>query len=250
MAYATAGIGYARLPRFWKSCSLMFANSLPVQSPQDGVHPELAERLRRHLARPFKKPIADYNRAAFTAALAAWRAWNPAAPLLLDSGCGVGWSSVQRARRWPEAFVLGVDQSAVRLARARSALGPLPENLAFVRADLVDFWRLLAAEGVRLWRHDLLYPNPWPKAAHLQRRWHAHPVFPALIALGGRLECRSNWPVYVAELALALELATGRSAQPDVWAPAGAALTPFERKYRASGQTLWRLVFDLDPPAT
>jgi hypothetical protein len=31
--------------------------------------------------------------------------------------------------------------------------------------------------------------------------------------------------------------------------PADAALTPFERKYRASGQTLWRLVFDLDPPA-
>ncbi|MCX8146255.1 MAG: SAM-dependent methyltransferase [Azovibrio sp.] len=223
----------------------MFANSRSVRSRQTGPHADLAEVVRRHLRHPFQKPLLDYNRAAAEAALAAWRAWNPAAPLMLDSGCGVGWSSVQLARQWPHAFVLGVDQSAHRLGRDKAALGEMPANMALIRADLVDFWRLLAAAGVKLARHYLLYPNPWPKIGHLRRRWHGHPVFPALLALGGVLECRSNWDIYVQELAWALELATGRPAGVQRWEPQGRYLTPFERKYRESGQTLWRLEFDL-----
>jgi hypothetical protein len=50
--------------------------------------------------------------------------------------------------------------------------------MVFVRADLVDYWRLLAEAGIGLARHYILYPNPWPKIGHLARRWHAHPVFP------------------------------------------------------------------------
>ena len=62
---------------------------------------------------------------------------------------------------------------------------PMPANAVLIRADLVDFWRLLADNGVRLARHYNLYPNPWPKIGHLARRWHGHPVFPALLELGG-----------------------------------------------------------------
>lgn len=36
-----------------------------------------------------------------------------------------------------------------------------------------------------------------PKIGHLSRRWHGHPVFPAMLELGGVLECRSNWKIYV-----------------------------------------------------
>lgn len=223
----------------------MFANSRSVSSSQTGPHADLAEVVRCHLEHPFQKPLLDYNRAAAEAALAAWRQWNPAAPLILDSGCGVGWSTVQLARQWPDAFVLGVDQSSDRLGRGKEALGETPANMALIRADLVDFWRLLVEAGVRLQRHYLLYPNPWPKIGHLQRRWHGHPVFPALLALGGVLECRSNWDIYVQELALALEIATGRQAGPQPWEPEGSYLTPFERKYKESGQALWRLQLDL-----
>lgn len=223
----------------------MFANSRNVTSSQTGPHEDLAQVLRRHLDHPFRKPVTDYNREAFGAALAAWRQWNPKAPLVLDSGCGVGWSTVQLARQWPAAFVLGVDQSSDRLGRGKDALGERPANMALIRADLVDFWRLLAEAGIRLQRHYLLYPNPWPKIGHLQRRWHGHPVFPTLLELGGVLECRSNWPIYVEELALALVQACGKAATPEPWDPADHYLTPFERKYRESGQALWRLVFDL-----
>ncbi|HAY27541.1 MAG TPA: SAM-dependent methyltransferase, partial [Candidatus Accumulibacter sp.] len=119
-----------------------------------------------------------------------------------------------------------------------------PENLDLVRADLVDYWRLLHDAGGRLDRHYLLYPNPWPKSCHLGRRWHGHPVFPTLLALGGVLECRSNWPLYIAELCFAIETLRGHTVACERYLPA-AALTPFERKYFASGHALWRCRVDL-----
>ena len=110
-------------------------------------------------------------------------------PLILDSGCGVGQSTAKLALRFVDSYVLGIDKSAARLGRSPE----LPEDACLVRAELVDGWRLLASRGERLARHDLLYPNPWPKIGHLARRWHGHAVFPELLALGGVLECRSNW---------------------------------------------------------
>lgn len=221
---------------------MSYANSRIPSSAQQGVHESLAARVDKHLATPFRKPYADYNRAALAASLAGW---DGRAPLILDAGCGVGHSTIQLARAYPDHWVIGVDQSEDRLTRRKpypEAL--LPANLVFVRADLVDYWRLLEEAGLRLARHYLLYPNPWPKIGHLGRRWHAHPVFPTLPRLGGVLECRSNWRVYIEELALALERATGQAA---AWSEylAAAPISPFERKYRDSGQTLYRLAIDL-----
>ncbi|MDR3055998.1 MAG: SAM-dependent methyltransferase [Zoogloeaceae bacterium] len=216
----------------------MFANSRPVASRQNAPHPDLQVVLVRHFARPFQKPVSAYNHDAFARAMRAWQAWNARAPLILDAGCGVGWSTARLARARPDCFVMGVDQSAHRLARDKTQWGTLPANLVFIRANLVDFWRLLADAGITLFRHYLLYPNPWPKPAHLLRRWHAHPVFPTILQLGGLLECRSNWKIYVDELAEALRYAGGN---PDVqpYIPEGGYLTPFERKYSESGQGLW-----------
>jgi tRNA (guanine-N7-)-methyltransferase len=92
---------------------------------------------------------------------------------------------------------------------------------------------------VRPARHSLLYPNPWPKKQHLGRRWHGHPVFPAVVALGGRFECRSNWRIYIDECAAALTQLTGLPVQTEAF-DAVAPITPFEEKYRASGHALWR----------
>jgi tRNA (guanine-N7-)-methyltransferase len=224
----------------------MFAHSRPPTSRQDAPHPDLLAVLARHLASPFQKPIAPCNRTAFEAALRAWKSWNPVAPLILDAGCGVGWSTFNLARQWPDAFVLGVDQSLHRLTRIKSGQGEAPGNMAFIRADLVDFWRLLAGADIKLQRHYLLYPNPWPKIGHLKRRWHGHPVFPALLKIQGVLECRSNWRIYMEELALALQAATGRHVPVEAWQPDSHDLTPFERKYRQSGHPLWRLICDLN----
>ncbi len=215
----------------------MDGNSRFISSAQQGPHADLEDLLRRHLAHPFRKPILDYNREAFAEAMAAWRAWNPAAPLILDAGCGVGWSTLRIAERFPDHFVLGVDQSSDRLERGKPTV--LPANGRLLRADLVDFWRLLAENGVRLARHYNLYPNPWPKIGHLARRWHGHAVFPVWRELGGELECRSNWRIYIEEMAIALSLLCGQPAAAEPYATDD-PMTPFEKKYLASDHELWR----------
>ena len=222
----------------------MQVNSRVPSSAQDGVHVQLTTLVATHLAAPFLKPYADYNRRAADESLARYARRGAGAPLILDACCGVGESSIALARAFPDHYVIGVDQSADRLARriADKSAERLPENVDLVRADLVDYWRLLQAEGVRLARQYLLYPNPWPKIGHLARRWHGHPVFPSMLALGGDFECRSNWPIYVEEMARAITLATGRGVVVEAYAPEPTqVLTPFERKYLASGHALSRL---------
>ncbi|WP_129140400.1 tRNA (guanine(46)-N(7))-methyltransferase TrmB [Modicisalibacter coralii] len=218
----------------------MHAISRSVTSNQRGPHDALPRRVARALSHPWRKPIADHTRDAFARA----RDWFAAQdrPLILDAGCGVGLSSRELARRHPGHAVIGIDRSADRLARDH---GELPDNALLVRADLVDFWRLALAEGWRPSHHYLLYPNPYPKASQLKLRWHGHSVFPTLLALGGRLELRSNWRVYVEEFALATAEAGLAAPAVGAFAPAGSYLTPFERKYAESGQPLWRLCLDL-----
>ena len=215
----------------------MRGNSRLIASAQDGTHRDLEALVCRHMAHPFRKPILDYNRAAFTAALAARDAWQLEAPLILDAGCGVGWSTQRLAERYPDHFVIGVDQSVDRISRGRPL--PMPKNALLIRADLVDFWRLLAESGIRLARHYNLYPNPWPKIGHLVRRWHGHAVFPVWRDLGGEIECRSNWRIYIEEMAQALTLLTGQAVAAEPY-ETDDPMTPFEKKYLASGHELWR----------
>lgn len=223
----------------------MYANSSPITSAQSGIHEQLAVRVARHAQSGFRKPVMAYNRDAFEASMAAWRQAG-SLPLILDAGCGVGLSTRHLASRFPGHFVIGVDQSADRLSRNTAWDGSVPANFICVRADLVDYWRLMLASDARPEKHFLLYPNPWPKIGHLGRRWHGHPVFPAIVALGGELECRSNWQVYVAEFASALSQLTGKNvcAEPFV---AYSPITPFEKKYTDSGHQLWRCGIRLSP---
>jgi tRNA (guanine-N7-)-methyltransferase len=225
--------------------SLPLFESHPVVSAQTGPHAGLDALLTRHVAHPFQKPIAAYNRVAFDVAYSSWLgAGKP--PLILDSGCGVGLSTLHLAERYPEHLVIGVDQSQDRIGRNTVWSRPAPANSLRIRADLTDFWRLMLEAEMRPARHYLLYPNPWPKKKHLSRRWHGHAVFPSLIALGGVFECRSNWKIYTDECAFALARLTGESVEAVPWLPDPAStITPFERKYLGSGQALWRCVLEI-----
>ncbi len=220
----------------------MRSNSRVPTSAQTGIHEHLAILLERHRLAPFRKPYADYNRVAFETSFARREREAPDSPLIVDACCGVGESSIALARKFPDHYVIGVDQSEARLGRFVPA--SLPPNLDLVRADLVDYWRLMHDAGVRLARHYLLYPNPWPKIGHLSRRWHGHPVFPTMLELGGVLECRSNWRVYVEEFCLGVNTLASCRMVCEEFVP-DFPLTPFERKYHESGHALYRAVIEL-----
>jgi len=172
-----------------------------------------------------------------------------AAGWVLDSGCGTGESTRSIARALPDCLVIGVDKSEARLARTGASSFPHREgNVIWLRAELATFWRLALRAGWRLRHHFLLYPNPWPKPGQLRRRWHAHPVFPDLLRLGGRLELRCNWEIYAQEFAAATNQLLGTCVRPRPLA-GSAVTTPFERKYRVSGHPLYSVSVSCDAAA-
>jgi tRNA G46 methylase TrmB len=214
------------------------AESRLPKSSQTGPHRRLEETVHRHMRQAWRAPIHDYSRRAFAELV---DSIDPGLPVVLDSGCGTGASTVELARRHPESLVVGVDKSQARLGRAPER----PGNARLIRSELADFWRLALEAGWRPVRHYVLYPNPWPKPGHLKRRWHGHPAFPTLLELGGRLELRSNFALYVEEFADALALA-GVLDVKVVSFLADEPISPFERKYEQSGHRLFKLTATLE----
>ncbi|MBR2095106.1 MAG: methyltransferase domain-containing protein [Fibrobacter sp.] len=177
--------------------------------------------------------------------------------VILDSGCGTGESTIHIARRFPNNPVIGIDKSFARLNKAgnpvQTAGEDVPRNAFWIRAELLDFWRL-ALDRVKSgeWTipyHAVYYPNPWPKQSEATRRFHMHPIFPTLLALGGVTELRTNWEIYAREFAEAAKIVLSECAEAEMtnkqitcesFEPS-APETAFERKYKEARQKLWRV---------
>lgn len=212
----------------------MQANSREVHSPQNGPHPKLSAVVQKHLQSPSRKPVAEHNRAAFERLRAALA--DHGGPLVIDAFCGTGHSTAALALQHTDCLVVGIDQSDHRLTRHPESM---PDNALLLRAQCEDIWRQLAQTGQRARYQYLLYPNPWPKSSHLQRRVHGSNAFTDLLTVGGALQLRSNWPLYLEEFGIALAIAgvTAVVARCEPQSP----LTLFEAKYSASGHALWQL---------
>lgn len=256
-------------------------NAREVLSNQDGPFKDLEKLVRKYAATEYKRPIADHTRNAFADAerfIAGFPAkgtsCGPPQPVILDSGCGTGESTQHLARRFPDYPVIGIDKSAIRLDKAGRAFDTAqsrgteaqtnnaqqnePKNIFYVRAELIDFWRL-ALDKVTSGQwvipyHALYYPNPWPKQSEAGRRFHLHPIFPTLLQLAQETELRTNWEIYAREF----ELAAGvlqKMPVSDCFPSSRAAMTinsvafspeqpitAFERKYKNARQQLWRVL--------
>lgn len=218
-------------------------NPYPILTNQYGIHPKLPYTVRKHLWQPFQKPILSLQKHIFENTLQLLHTINK--PLILDSGCGTGLSTIRLAQDFPCHFTLGIDRSFVRLKKFTQLQKKYTlSNCAVVRADLIDFWRLLLKAQIPIQKHFILYPNPWPKSSDLKKRWHAHPIFSTLLQLSPYLELRSNWKLYLDEFALSTQIATSVRASAEVLKPTQAPLTPFETKYWNTQCTTYRLVLN------
>jgi tRNA G46 methylase TrmB len=213
------------------------AGSSVVSSSQRTVHPRLQDTVQKHLVNRWRGSLHRPTVEVF-AKVEKMVESSGYGELVFDSGCGTGLSTRYLGTIWPDCLVLGVDKSAKRLDLSATDRTPYREgNVVMARMELATFWRLAVKAEWSIHRHYLLYPNPWPKPGHLKRRWHAHPVFPELLNLGGRLEMRCNWEIYAMEFAAALEC-SGREA--DIAPLASESfISPFEKKYQMSGHQLW-----------
>ncbi|XOV80254.1 MAG: tRNA (guanine(46)-N(7))-methyltransferase TrmB [Aestuariibacter sp.] len=229
----------------------MQGNSRSVSSNQEGIHEQLDSLVKRYLTTHSRRPIQPHTETAF-ALVCDWLQGQKD-KIIIDSCCGIGESSARLASLYPNHRVIGIDKSAQRVAKHQhhfdsdriqeSALLSHKDNYCVVRADVIDFWRLVRREQWQVDGHYLLYPNPYPKASQLQKRWYASASLQDLLLLKGHLQVRSNWQLYLQEFQYALRIA---GVEATLTAVAGEdAMTPFERKYQNSGQTCWRLDTDL-----
>ena len=238
-----------------------------VKSNQEDIYKNLEEVVRKYATTSFLRPVADHTREAFEKACEFVRSAN-CAELVLDSGCGTGESTIHLARRFPNIPVIGIDKSAERLTKAGNehqlenamdiAAGTddepagmqIPSNAFWVRAELLDFWRLalekVTAGEWKVLHHALYYPNPWPKESEATRRFHLHPIFPTLLQLCSNIELRTNWEIYAREFKEAVRV-VGDSLSLNLVADFSEFVpenpeTAFERKYKAAGQRLWKVI--------
>lgn len=217
-------------------------DSKAIVSNQTGVHDKLDEVVKKHLAHRSRKPFQQHTLDAFEQVNQTVASHQ--GPIILDSCCGVGQSTRLLAKRNPEALVIGIDKSAHRLEKNDQELVSKTDtadigNFVLLRADLNDFYRLVEQHKWQVAQHYILYPNPWPKSKHLQRRWHGSAVFPEIISIGNTITLRSNWKLYLEEFLVAAKIA-GRSGEISI-VEEQLPLTPFEAKYKASGQMCWQL---------
>jgi len=209
-----------------------------VSSSQVGIHPRLQHFLQRHLERRWSQPMHHPSVDAYRR-FKQECSFTRGQPFLLDAGCGTGQSTQQLARLHPGHRVIGVDRSQARLAKSGLQQYLLQrDNYILLRADLPTVWRLLLRDGHIPAKQFLLYPNPWPKPGHLQRRWHGHPIFPYLLALGGEIEMRCNWEIYALEFAQAASFILGEPVAAKNYRPQS-SISPFERKYHERAQPLY-----------
>lgn len=234
-----------------------------VTSNQDSIHKDLEKNVRKYARTQYMRPIALHTQEAFEQArekICSWAGQSDIAtiPVVLDSGCGTGESTVHLARRFPDCAVLGIDKSEIRIGKSGdpSHAGPegIPANAFWIRAELLDFWRLVLDNRWDVRYHAVFYPNPWPKQSECTRRFHMHPIFPAMIQLAPVTELRTNWEIYAQEFCSAANVLREESgtvpelaglcrlqAALSAYTPDNAE-TAFERKYAAAGQPLWRVI--------
>ncbi len=223
-----------------------------ITSNQLGMHEDLASIVNKYRQSEFKKPIAEHTRQTFQLVIDWLGDWQ--GDVIIDACCGVGESSIVLAQQNPRAKVIGIDKSVARLDKhayykrqkddesVRKSSNKSADNVKVFQADLNDFWRLIAdySAGAKwtISKQCLFYPNPYPKKAQVQKRWHASPALIALLKCSRNIEVRSNWLTYLEEFQQALIIHGVKS---NIKAVSGAPITPFERKYTESGQRCWQL---------
>lgn len=242
----------------------MKGNSRSVSTNQPGTHEKLPELVERYLNSSTQKPIQKHTENALQMVVE-WLKNFDKPSIILDSCCGIGESTWRLAKQHPESVVIGVDKSFARVQKhgqqpeyreydqqEHNPLNKQPDdhesflakdNYCVVRADVIDFWRLIQPLGWDIQKHFIFYPNPYPKSAQLQRRWHASPSFKDILNIGGEITVRSNWKIYIDEFSIALKVANKSPVTVNV--KQTEPFTPFERKYWNSGQQSWQVICQL-----
>jgi tRNA (guanine-N7-)-methyltransferase len=166
------------------------------------------------------------------------------APLQVDLGCGDGSFLCELAQRQPEKNLIGVDRLVGRVAKARRKAAAL-ENVRVLNVETSYTVRYLLSEG-SVETFYLLFPDPWPKRRHHRRRIVTKDFLESThraLEDGGSLLIATDQLDYFEQIR-ALAESYSEFAIVDVNASptrTDLPLTKFERRFRESGASIYRL---------
>lgn len=178
-------------------------------------------------------------------------AFERAAGLVVEIGCGNGDALCWMAGREPELNFVGIEvhePGVGRLLRGVEAAG-----LSNVRVEMRDAVEVLQGqpdESIDMLR--IYFPDPWPKKRHHKRRLLS-PGFAALAARvlkpDGRLHLATDWVPYAEWMhdALATQPALENLGNPDVPKPEWRPETHFERRGLKRGHEVRDLLYRRRP---
>jgi tRNA (guanine-N7-)-methyltransferase len=168
-------------------------------------------------------------------------------PLQVDLGCGDGSFLCELAQLFPQKNFLGIERLTKRVEKVRRKAEKI-ENVRVLRADTSFAVRYLLPEN-SVEAFYLLFPDPWPKRRHQQRRIFTRDF---LDAAAGPLEQNGVLRVATDQLDYFHEIERLSRAHlefqvaslDDVALP----LTKFERKFRAQSAPIYRLALRKTSP--
>ena len=169
------------------------------------------------------------------------------APLHVDLGCGDGSFLCELAQQCAQKNFLGIERLSKRVEKVRQKADKI-ENVRVLRADSLFALRYLLPEK-SVETFYLLFPDPWPKRRHQQRRVFTREFLDSIaVALqqDGLLRVATDQLDYFDQIGRVSRSHSQFDAvdSPDVVLP----LTKFERRFRGRGAPIYRLTLRKTSP--
>lgn len=171
----------------------------------------------------------------------------------IEIGCGVGLHPIRYAKTNPSRFIIAIEHTREKyekfIRRVRTEQGL--NNLYPVHANAISWISHMVPEGT-ISRYFILYPNPYPKARDLGKRWYAMPFMQRLLFTlkpGGTINLATNCDFYAEEAKLHFEECWGLkfcSMREMNKQSLDQARTHFEYKYLERREKCFDLVFKKD----
>ena len=169
--------------------------------------------------------------------------------IVFEIGCGSGMHPYERAKLFPDEFVIAVERTRTKFSQFQFLLKNRPslDNLEAIHADAI-WWA--ASNFNKNYLFDtifILYPNPYPKSKNANLRLVNMPFTQFLLEHLkplGELIIATNMPNYFDEAVEGFQNSWGLSLTESIILPANfSARTLFEKKYLERGDKCFQAKF-------
>jgi tRNA (guanine-N7-)-methyltransferase len=164
----------------------------------------------------------------------------------IEIGCGVGLHAIQYCKNNPDRTLFAIEKTEEKFGKFSRRISNHPDikNLIAVRGDGMA-WVVHGIPEKCVDQYFFLYPNPYPKNAQKNLRFHNMPTFAAVmdsLKIGGFIHLATNEVFYAEEAERVSKDQWGlKLIEKEKWNQK--PRTHFEKKYLERGEDCWNLVW-------